>query len=79
MVPVEPEAMLVVEAVSVALAQVVDNAGAVTVTDGTLWLNNRDAAYAVPADATVATRTIPKTCRNVIFMVTFSARNFHPL
>ncbi len=53
--------MLVVEAVSVALAQIVANVGVVTVTDGALWLNIRGAAYAAPADAAVATRTIPKT------------------
>jgi hypothetical protein len=40
MVPLVPAMILVVEAVSVALAQVVDNAGVVTVTDGTVWLKS---------------------------------------
>ena len=40
MVPLVPAMMLVGEAVSVALAQVVDNAGVVTVTDGTVWLKS---------------------------------------
>jgi len=39
-VPLVPEKIVAGEAANVALAQVVDNAGVVTVTDGTLWLKS---------------------------------------
>jgi hypothetical protein len=41
MVPLVPEKILVGEAVSVALPHVVDNAGVVTVTGGTVWLKSK--------------------------------------
>jgi hypothetical protein len=40
MVPLVPEMILAGEGTSVALGQVVDNVGVVTVTDGTVWLKS---------------------------------------
>jgi hypothetical protein len=40
MVPLVPEKILAGEAVSPTPAHVVDNAGVVTVTDGTVWLKS---------------------------------------
>ncbi len=39
-VPADPAVMLAGDAISVALAQLVDNAGGVTVTDGTVWMKS---------------------------------------